>query len=335
MSPARLSVSRAAAGPLRALVLACGLGAAVAAQAGGAGAGTGARAGTVRGSVVGADGRPVAGAQVVVRPLGGGDGRTLATAADGTYAQRDVAAGLHAVTASRNDRHSEMFRIRLRAGRTVEINLQLAAGRRAGAWLAELGDREAASRAFAAGLAASRAADHATAVRQFARAVERRPDCAECSYNLAIAYADLERFPDAEAAFRQVLAIAPDYPAAYYGLASIYARQGRAADAAAARGEATRLALAGLAERRRRLEETLARGIDRLHAGEVNGARADFERILDEDSSFAPTHYWLAMSLLRSNATARAAAALRRYLELAGDGQHAARARAALAGLER
>lgn len=330
MPPASLSGARAAAGgPLCALLaLTCGLGAA-AAQVGGAGTGT------IHGRVVGADGQPVAGAQVVVRPLGGGDGRTLATAADGTYVQRDVAAGLHAVTASRDDRHSEMFRIRLRPGRTVEVNLKLAAGRRAAAWLAELVDHEAASRAFAAGLAASRAADHATAVRQFARAVERRPDCAECSYNLAIAYADLERFPDAEAAFRQVLAIAPDYPAAYYGLASIYARQGRAADVAAARGEATRLALARLAERRRLLEAALARGIDRLHAGEVAGARADFERILDEDASFAPAHYWLAMSLLRSNAAGRAAAALRRFLELDGDGEHAARARAALDGLER
>ena len=127
MSPARTSGSRAAAGGslrvLAALALACGLGAAVAAQAGGAdtGGGAGTGIGTIRGRVVGADGRPVAGAQVVVRPLGGGDGRTLATAADGTYVQRDVAAGLHAVTASRDDRHSEMFRIRLRAGRTVEV----------------------------------------------------------------------------------------------------------------------------------------------------------------------------------------------------------------------
>lgn len=314
----------ASTGAFHVLALWCLLGAAGAAQ----------EAGTIRGRVLDQDGRPVVGAQIVVRRFGaGGDGRTLETTADGTYARSDVAAGLYTVTAGRDELNSDMFRIRVRAGRTVEVNLELAAGRRDAAWIAELGDLEAASRAFAAGLAANRAADYATAVAQFARAAERRPDCAECRYNLAVAYADLERFADAEAAFRQVLQIAPDYTAAHYGLASIFARQGRAADAAAARSEATRLALAQLAERRRQLQEELERGIARLNAGEVAGARAAFESLLRRDSSFPATHYWLAVSLLRSNDPDRAARALRRYLRLDGSGEHAASAREELARL--
>ncbi len=315
-----------ATGAFRALALWCLLGAGGAAQ----------EAGTIRGRVVDQDGRPVAGAEVVVRRLGdGGDGRTLETATDGAYAGSDVAAGLYAVTAGRDDLNSDMFRIRVRAGRTVEVNLELAAGRRDAAWIAELGDREAASRAFAAGLAANRAADYAAAVAQFARALERRPDCTECSYNLAVAYAELERFADAEAAFRRVLQIVPGYAAAHYGLASIYTRQGRAADAAAAREEATRLAVAQLAERRQQLQEELERGIARLDAGEVAGARAAFESLLRQDSSFPATHYWLAVSLLRSDDPDRAARALRRYLRLDGGGEHAASAREELARLER
>ena len=333
MLPARPVRSRSASGgALRALALACLLAAAGAAQEAGTGTGTG----IIQGRVLDQDGRPVAGAQVVVRRFGGGgDGSTLETTADGTYARGDVAAGLHTVTAGKDDLNSDLFRIRVRAGRTVEVNLELAAGRRDGAWIAELADREAASRAFAAGLAANRAADYATAVAQFTRAVERRPDCTECSYNLAVAYADLERFADAEAAFRQVLRIAPDYTAAHYGLASIYTRQGRSDDAAAARGEATRLALAQLAARRQRLQDELEQGIARLNAGEVAGARAAFESLLRQDSSFPATHYWLAVSLLRSNDPDRAARALRRYLRLDGSGEHAARARAELARLGR
>ncbi len=313
-------------GAFRVLALWCLLGAAGATQ----------EAGTIRGRVLDRDGRPVAGAEVVVRRFGGGgDGRTLETTADGTYAGSDVAAGLYTVTAGRDDLNSDMFRIRVRAGRTVEVNMELAAGRRNAAWIAELGDREAASRAFAAGLAANRAADYAAAVAEFARALERRPDCTECSYNLAVAYTELERFADAEDAFRQVLRIAPDYAAAHYGLASIYTRQGRAADAAAAREEATRLAVAQLAERRQRLQEELEQGIARLDAGEVAGARATFERLLRQDSSFPATHYWLAVSLLRSNDPDRAARALRRYLRLDGGGEHAASAREELARLQR
>ena len=327
MLPVGLARSRTvSAGAFHVLTLACLLGAAGAAQ----------EAGTVRGRVLDQHGRPVAGAQVIVRPLGGGgDSRTLETTADGTYAQDGVAAGHHAVTAGKDDLNSDMFRIRVRTGRTVEVNLELAAGRRDADWIARLGDREAASRAFAAGLAANRAADHATAVAHFARALERQPDCAECSYNLAVAYADLERFADAEAAFRQVLRITPDYTAAHYGLASVYTRQGRAADAAAARDEATRLALAALAERRRQLQAELERGIARLDAGEVAGARAAFESLVRQDSSFPPAHYWLAISLLRSNDPGRAATTLRRYLRLDGSGELAARAREELARLER
>ena len=327
MLPASPVCSRTpSTGTFYALALLCLLAAPGAAQ----------EAGTIQGRVLDQDGHPVGSAQVVVRRFGGGgDGRMLETTADGTYARSDVAAGLYTVTARKDELNSDLFRIRVRAGRTVEVNMELAAGRRDGAWIAELGDREAASRAFAAGLAANRAADYATAVAEFTRAVERRPDCAECSYNLAVAYAGLERFADAEAAFRQVLQIAPDYTAAHYGLSSIYTRQGRSADAAAARGEATRLALAQLAERRQRLQEELDRGIARLNAGEVTGARAAFESLLQQDSSFPATYYWLAVSLLRSNDPDRAATALRRYLRLDGSGEHAARAREELARLER
>lgn len=325
----------AAAVPMPLLALACLLGAAASPAA--AGAAQDAAGGVVRGRVTDADGRPASGAQVTVRRLGGGDSAGRETAADGTYALRDVAPGLYAVTAGKGELRSGLFRIRVRAGRRVDVNLQLAAGRRDGAWIAELGDREAASRAFAAGLAASRAADHAAAVEQFTRAVERRPDCTECHYNLAIAHSDLEQLAGAEAAFRRVIALTPEHPAAYYGLASVYTRQGREADAAGARLEATRVARASLAERRRRLQDALGRAVARLDAGDAAGARSDLEAILQQDSGFAPVHYWLAVSLVQAGDPDRggAAAALRRYLRLAGDGEHAGPARQLLGTLER
>ena len=293
-------------------------------------------AGELRGRVVDAQRRPVAAAQVAIRPLAGdGDAVSIATADDGTFARGGIAAGLYTVTAGKGELRGDMFRVRVRAGRTVLVNVQLAAGRRDAAWIAELGDREAASRAFAAGVLASRAADHATAIKQFMRAIARTPDCAACHYNLAIAYTEIDRLADAETAFRQVVELTPDYSAAYYGLASIYTRQGRTADARTARDEATRLARERLAERRRGLEETLQRSVARLDAGDTAGALASLETLLKRDSSFAPTHYWLGMALLGSAAPDRAAAQFRRYLELDGEGEHAARARAALADLGR
>ena len=293
-------------------------------------------AGVLRGRVVDGQQRPVAGAVVAIRPLAGdGETATVETAADGTYSRAGIAAGLYAVTAGKDDLRGDMFRVRIRAGRTVQVNVGLAAGRRDAAWIAELGDREAASRAFAAGLRASRANDHAAAIEEFMRAVARTPDCAACHYNLAIAYVELDQLGGAETAFRRVVELTPEYSAAYYGLASVYTRQGRTADAQAARDEATRLARERLAERRRLLEATLQESVARLEAGDARGALADLETLLRRDSSFGPTHYWLGVAGLRAGASDRAAAHFRRYLQIDAAGEHAAQARAALADLER
>lgn len=292
-------------------------------------------AGMLRGRVVDEQRQPVAGALVAIRPLAGdGETATVETAADGTYARGSIAAGLYAVTAGKDDLRGDMYRIRIRSGRTVQVNVQLAAGRRDAAWIAELGDREAASRAFAAGLQASRANDHAGAIEEFMRAIARTPDCAACHYNLAIAHTELDQLDGAETAFRQVLELTPDYSAAYYGLASVYTRQGRAADAQAARNEATRLARERLAERQRLLEEALQQSVARLDAGDAAGAAADLETLLRRDSSFAPIYYWHGVALLRAGAAERAAGQFRRYLQLDSAGEHAAQARAALADLD-
>lgn len=292
-------------------------------------------AGVLRGRVVDEQRNPVAGAQVAIRPLtDDGDAATLETTADGTYASSGIAAGLYAVTAGKDDLRGDMFRVRIRPGRTVQVNVQLAAGRRDAAWIAELGDREAASRAFAAGLRASRTNDHAAAIEEFMRAIARTPDCAACHYNLAIAYTELEQLEGAESAFRRVVELTPEYPAAYYGLASVYTRQGRSTDAQAAREEATRLARERLAQRQQLLEAALQQSVARLEAGDAAGALADLETLLRRDSSFAPTHYWLGVACLRTGAADRAAGHFRRYLQFGAEGEHAAQARAALAGLE-
>ena len=293
-------------------------------------------AGVLRGRVVDEQQQPVAGAEVAIRPLAGdGEAAIVETAADGTYSQGGIAAGLYTVTAGKADLRGDMFRVRIRSGRTVQVNVQLAAGRRDAAWLAELGDREAASRAFAAGLRASRANDHAAAIAEFTQAITRTPDCAACHYNLAISYTELDELAGAETAFRRVVEITPEYSAAYYGLASVYTRQGRTADAQAARDEATRLARERLAERQKLLEAALREGVARLEAGDARGALADLETLLRRDSSFGPLYYWLGVAGLRTGDTEQAAAHFRRYLQMEAAGEHAAEARAALADLER
>lgn len=292
--------------------------------------------GTLRGSVVDEDGNVVARAQVAVRPFNGAsDGLDLEAAADGTFGVFDLPAGLYTVTAGTDELGSELFRVRLRPGREVAVHFRLALGRRDASWLTELSNREAASRTFAAGLTSIRAGNHQEAIEQFVRAIERQPECSTCHYNLAVAYVGLERFDDAEVAFKRVLELTPDLAAAYYGLASVHTRQGRTAEAEAARGEATRLALANLAERGQRLRDTLEQGIATLNAGNLAGARASFENLVRQDSGFTPSYYWLGVTLRDSHDPDGAARAFRRYLQLDGGGDHAAQALEALASLGR
>ena len=292
--------------------------------------------GAVIGNVLNENGKSVAAAHVVVRSLSGnGDEVELKTESDGTYAHGNIKAGLYTVMANADGLSGDMFRVRIRGGQTVEINFSLIPGGREAAWIAELGVIESASRAFAAGLTATRAADHITAVRFFTRATEQTPDCAACHYNLAVSYMTLQRFVHAEVAFQRVLELIPDYSAAYYGLASIYTQQGRTTDAANARDEATRLARARLKKQRRQFKVVLVRGIAHLKSGRLAAAVKDFEDLLNQDHSFAATHYWLAVSLKRSNQSERAIKEFRRYLQLASDGEYVDHARQALSSLGR
>lgn len=294
--------------------------------------------GAVIGNVLNENGKSVAAAHVVVRSLSGnGDEVELTTESDGTYAHGNIKAGLYTVTANADGLSGDRFRVRIRAGQTVEINFSLIPGGRDAAWIAELGVIESTSRAFAAGLTATRAADHitATAVRLFTRATEQTPNCAACHYNLAVSYMMLQRFMHAEVAFQRVLELIPDYSAAYYGLASIYTQQGRTTDAVNARDELTRLARARLKKQRRQFKVVLVRGIAPLKVGRLASAVKDFEDLLNQDHSFAATHYWLAVSLKRSNQSERAIKEFRRYLQLASDGEYVDHARQALSSLGR
>ena len=169
--------------------------------------------GAVIGNVLNENGKSVAAAHVVVRSLSGnGDEVELTTESDGTYSHGNIIAGLYTVTANADGLSGDRFRVRIRAGQTVEINFSLIPGGRDAAWIAELGVIESTSRAFAAGLTATRAADHitATAVRLFTRATEQTPNCAACHYNLAVSLKRSNQSERAIKEFRRYLQLASD-----------------------------------------------------------------------------------------------------------------------------
>ena len=289
--------------------------------------------GAVRGVVVDELGRPISEATVAVNSFGATESEATQTTSDGQYAYSGMAAGLYTITATKNELGGEVFRIRVRDGHTVSVNFELAPGRRVASYLVEAGEREALSRTFSAGIEASRSGDFDVASDAFRSALDLSPTCLECHYNLAITYAALGRFADAEVEFQSVIRLKEDYAAAYYGLSSIYTRQGRAAEAAEARSEANRLALERVTMGRAQAEDAVTRGVTFFNAGNVADAIGRFEAAVELDATLPVAYYWLGRALQQSGRDDPARSALRRYLQLASNGEFAAEARQRLEDL--
>ena len=294
-------------------------------------------AGVMRGVVVEEESRTgVAGALIVLLPLDD-DGAAIEfeTGADGRFARPDVAPGLYAVTAARGGRRSEVYRVRIRDRRAVEIGFVLGPGRAVTPWIVANRARDRLDELFAAGVGANREGAYDDAVTYFTLAAGLDPNCLECHYNAGVAYTALERWSAAEGAFEDALAVRPDYTAAYYGLANVLARSGRPGEAADARDEATRLTLAALEEGRRQAADAVNRGIVLIEAGNPQEARQQFEEATGRSPGYAPAYYWLGVALAEIGRPGPALTAFRHAVSLDGSGEHAADARSRIAELER
>ncbi len=294
-------------------------------------------AGIVRGAVVDEEGQVgVSSALIVLLPLDG-DGASLEfeTGPDGRFARHDVAPGLYAATAARGARRSEVYRVQVRDQRTVEIGFVLGPGRSATPWIVADGARGRLDELFATGVQANRDEAYDDAVTWFTLAAGLDPNCVECHYNIGVAYSALERWADAERAFRDALDVRPDYTAAYYGLANVLNRSGRPVEAAAAGDQARRLTLSALEVRRRQAAESVDRGLTFRDAGNLEDARRRFAEAADQDPGYAPAYYWLGVVLTEIGRPGPALTALRRALSLDGNAEHAADVRSRIAALER
>ena len=149
------------------------------------------------------------------------------------------------------------------------------------------------------------------------------PACTDCHYNIGIASTRMEDYAAAEAAFKNVLDMRPDFAAGYYALADLYYRQERFDEATTVRSEANRIALEALAVGRERTQNILNQGLIFWNAGNIADAKRRFEEAAKLGPTHAEVHYWLGMANQTEGNQAEAARSFRRYLDLAPDGQYA------------
>jgi Flp pilus assembly protein TadD len=150
------------------------------------------------------------------------------------------------------------------------------------------------------------------ASEEFGRVVALNPPEPKGStarYDLAIAFASLQRYDDAARQLRGAIALDPGFLAAMANLISVDLQRG---DLREARSVADRfVALAPDSAR-----ALYARGIVALQAGDAATARDDFGKLLHSNPSYAVAHYDLALAEERMGQFVAAERELRNALSL-------------------
>ena len=295
--------------------------------------------GVVRGRVTDGQGGGIAGAKITATSQ---EAPRLAleteTDEDGNYRIMGLRANTYEIVAEKEgDSAAAVFTIR--EGQNRQIDLDIAAA--AAAAMATLSEEDLAKIAraeelkstFEAGVNASNAGNYQEAINQFQLAIGVADFCHDCYQNMGIAHAELENYAEAEAAFKQAIALKPDYAAAYTGLSNIYNNQRRFDEAAEASARAAELSGSTLGGSTNPIA-VYNQGIILWNAQKFSEAKGQFEQTIQLDPNHAEAHYFLAMANLNQGNMAEAASALEKYLELAPGGQYADQARGMLPQLQ-
>lgn len=284
--------------------------------------------GIVRGKVVDAAGKPVEGASVVIESTSNGRKATTKTDKNGEFTQIGVSTGAVTVTVSK-DTLTTTSKGNVGQARPAVLAITLAPG----SGLSPEQQKEAAAMATLAqaALASLQAGNDDVAIQQFNEIVGKMPTCADCYYNLGVAYSKKQQWAEAEAAFTKVTELKPDSGEAFAGLANVYNSQKQYDKAAAASAKAQQLS--GAAGGGASAEATYNQGVILWNSGKYAEAKSQFEAAIKADPKMAMAHYQLGMANLNLGQMAEARTAFEGYLAADPNGPKAAEVKAFLTQL--
>ena len=290
-----------------------------------------AQTGMIKGKVTDAEGKPVAGAQIVIE-FADGVNRKFEVKTDrrGEFIQIGLQTGSYKVTATADKLGTLTQTQRVALGKPAEFNFAFVPG-------AGGGDPAAAAKAaelkklFEEGVAASKSNNQDLAIEKFTAAAAASPNCYDCYYNIGFAYSQKKDEKQAEASWLKALELKPDYTEALNALATLYNNQKRF-DEAAAMGAKAASAGGGAGGS---ADAVYNQGIILWNQGKIPEAKAKFEEALKANPNHAESNYQLGMALLNEGKMPDAIASFEKYLQLAPTGQYAAQAKAMLAQLKK
>jgi tetratricopeptide (TPR) repeat protein len=285
-----------------------------------------AQTGMVKGKVVDSENKPVDGAKVRIEFKDGINRKfEVKTNKKGEYIQIGLQPGNYEITATKEGVGTASAPVRVSLGDGPPVELKLAA---AGPGGGEVSKEEAAFRkVFNEGVTESKAGKHDEALAKFKEALQLRPDCYACQYNIAGVYLTKKDDANAEAALLAASKLDPTNGDPYNQLATLYNGQKKFDKAAEMAGEAAKRGggAGGAAP-----EALYNQGVVLWNAGKASEAKAQFEAAVKAKPDYADAHYWIGMANLNEGKMPEAATAFEKYLQLAPTGQFAEQAKGVL-----
>ena len=293
----------------------------------------------MRGRVVDAKGQPVVGALVLFEAQGVNRRVEVKTDNKGEFLQVGLPSGEYKITASKEGVGSSSMPGRVTQGQNPPMSFTLTPAAPAGSGLGATADKAAAA-ALAA--MAAQAVDHMKAGRNdeaiagFNDLIAKVPTCADCYYNLGVAYTNKKQYAEAEAAYKKVVELKPDSTEAFTGLANIYNAQKKFELAAEASANASKFSggVAGAAGGGGSAESIYNQGVILFNSQKFAEAKAQFEAATKADPNMAMAHYQLGMTALNLGDFPLAVSSLETYLKIDPNGAKAAEVKASLPALQ-
>jgi tetratricopeptide (TPR) repeat protein len=173
------------------------------------------------------------------------------------------------------------------------------------------------------------------AIAGFNDVIAKVPTCADCYYNLGVAYTNTKQYAEAEAAYKKVIELKPDSTDAFTGLANIYNAQKKFELAAEASANASKFSggVAGAAGGGS-AESIYNQGVILFNSQKFTEAKAQFEAATKADPNMAMAHYQLGMTALNLGDFPLAVSSLETYLKIDPNGAKAAEVKASLPALQ-
>ena len=262
----------------------------------------------MRGKVIDAQGKPVAGRHDPLR----GDGREsqdqTKTDKNGDFLQVGLASGATSVTASKDKVGTQTLKLTVRQGPNNPLTFALTHRRPDDA---PADKAEAAAMQALAGQAvdAMKAGRHDEAIAKFNEVIVKVPTCVDCYYNIGVAHAAKQQYTEAEAAFKKAIELKPESGRGVYRPGQHLQRAEEVRSRAEASANASKYAGAGGGGAG--AEASYNQGVILWNAGKFAEAKVQFEAAVKADPTMGMAHYQLGMANLNLGQIPEARAVVR------------------------